>query len=281
MRTRFVCALDSRQLHRLAYHEWGDEDNPRVLVCVHGLARNGRDFDDLASALASDYRVICPDLAGRGDSDWLIDPEDYAVPQYLSDMVTLLARLNVERVDWVGTSLGGLIGICLASMPGQPINCLVLNDVGPFVPRQALERIGAYLQPHVFGSEEQALAYMKETYPSFVGLSATQWRNLARHNTRVRPDGTWVLHYDPAIGEQARKNSHADTDIRALWSRVRVPQLLFHGGESDVLPASVVEQMQQEAGSRLSVCEVPGIGHPPALMRADEIKLIRDWLLHV
>ena len=144
-RLNFVQCLDARGLHRMAYWEWGDPANRRVLVCAHGLSRQGRDFDTLARSLCEHYRVVCPDVVGRGRSDWLADPMGYAIPHYVADMVTLLARLDAQSLDWVGTSMGGLIGLGLAALPGSPVRALVLNDVGPSIQAQALQRIGAYL----------------------------------------------------------------------------------------------------------------------------------------
>ena len=156
-RLRFVQCLDSRGLHRMAYHEWGDAANPKVLVCVHGLTRQGRDFDVLAQALADDYRVICPDVVGRGESDWLADPMGYAIPYYVADMVTLLARLDAQEVHWVGTSMGGLIGLGVASLAGSPVSRLVLNDVGPAIEPSSLQRIGQYLgQPAHWATLDEA-----------------------------------------------------------------------------------------------------------------------------
>src|SRR5438876_9316925 len=139
-RLNHVQCLDTRGLHRMAYWEWGDAANPRVLVCAHGLSRQGRDFDTLAQAMCPEYRVVCPDVVGRGESDWLADPAGYQLPAYVADMVTLLARLNAQTVHWVGTSMGGLIGLGLASLPGSPIGRLVLNDVGPSIQYEALQR---------------------------------------------------------------------------------------------------------------------------------------------
>ena len=150
MRQGSFDSQSSAGAHRVAYTEFGERDNPRVLVCVHGLARNGRDFDRLATALAGEYRVVCPDVVGRGASDWLANKNDYGYPQYLTDMSALFAHLRAERVRWVGTSMGGLIGMLLAAMPDSPVERMVMNDVGPLIPKAALERIGAYVgtDPH-------------------------------------------------------------------------------------------------------------------------------------
>ena len=169
-------------LHRMAYVEWGERDNPRVLVCVHGLTRNGRDFDRLASALAADYRVVCPDIVGRGRSDWLPFYQGYQFPQYVADCITLLARLDVERVTWVGTSMGGLIGMMIAAMNDSPISRLVLNDVGPEVSRVGLERIAGYAGlPTDFKDFEDAVDYIERVSGSFGPHSRDDWRELTRY----------------------------------------------------------------------------------------------------
>lgn len=277
MRRGDIVSLDSRGFHRLRYQEWGSAGNERVLICVHGLARNSRDFDELAPALSRNYRVICPDLPGRGESDWLENPDDYALPQYLYDMVALIARLGVKEVDWVGTSLGGLIGICLAAQKRTPIKRLVLNDIGPFVPRGALERICTYLGDHRFDSEAELEGWMRRTYTALAGISDRQWRHLAMHGKRLCENERLGLHYDPAIAHNARKSSESDLDIRSIWQQVECPQLLLHGTDSDVLTAEVVQQMR-EVREELVVHSLPGVGHAPSLMESDQIALVVDWL---
>lgn len=269
--------LDSRGFHRLRYQEWGSADNERVLVCVHGLARNSRDFDELALALSRDYRVICPDLPGRGESEWLDNPEDYALPQYLQDMVALIARLGVRSVDWVGTSLGGLIGTCLAAQKGTPIRRLVLNDIGPFVPQAALARISDYLGDHRFDSEAELEGWLRRTYTALAGLNDRQWQHLVAHGKRQCENDRLGLHYDPAIAHNARKSAESDLDIWPLWQQVRCPQLLLHGETSDVLPADVVKRMCDE-NSAMTVHTLAGLGHAPSLMESDQIALVVDWL---
>jgi pimeloyl-ACP methyl ester carboxylesterase len=167
-------------LHRMAYWEWGDPANPRVLVCVHGLTRQGRDFDTLAQGLCDHYRVVCPDVAGRGRSDWLADPMGYSIPQYVADMVTLLGRLNAETVDWVGTSMGGLIGLGVASLRGSPLRRLVLNDVGPSIQAAALVRIGTYLGlPVSWSSVDEAADAMWAVSQGFGPHTREQWLRLS------------------------------------------------------------------------------------------------------
>jgi pimeloyl-ACP methyl ester carboxylesterase len=277
MRTGSIKALSGTGFHRLVYHEWGSAENDRVVVCVHGLARNSRDFDDLARALARDYRVVCPDIAGRGQSDWLNPPAVYRIPQYMNDMVTLLARLDVDKVDWVGTSMGGLIGICLAALPNSPIRSLLLNDIGPFVPRAALQRIAAYLEDRRFDSIEASEAWLRQTYPALGHLSASQWRRLAQTSTRVLADGSLALHYDPAIAENLRLSSDEDVDLWALWQQIACPQMLIWGEESDVLLADTVARMGA-ANPAMQLLSLPGIGHAPSLMDAQQIEAVVSWL---
>ena len=176
--------------HRLAYWEWGPQDAERTVVCVHGLTRQGRDFDILARTFARrGWRVVCPDLVGRGRSGWLAQPAGYTLLQYGADMNALLARLDVEEVDWIGNSLGGLVGMMLAAQPGSPIRRLVINDIGPFIPGTALRRLGVYLNapPPRFADLAEAERYIRTTLAPFGALSDDQWRHLAEHS--VRPDG--------------------------------------------------------------------------------------------
>ena len=278
MRTKSFQSLNAQGLHRLVYQEWGAADNPNVVVCVHGLARNSRDFDELAEALSADYRVICPDVAGRGQSDWLPAASPYAMPQYLQDMVALIARLDVDKVDWIGTSMGGLIGMALAVYPNSPIKRLVLNDIGAFIPQQALERIGRYvgLDPR-FESVDAVETHLRQLYPAFRGLSEKQWQRLALEGSRQTEDGDLAEHYDPLIGEYARAMATEAIDLWPLWQLVRCPQLLLWGEDSDVLDADTVARMRQ-LNPQLDLVSWAGIGHAPSLMEAEQIAVVVDWL---
>lgn len=277
MRTRSVMALDPQGFHRVVYHEWGDADNDRVLVCVHGLARNGRDFDQLARALSRDYRVVCPDMPGRGKSDWLPAGVNYDIPLYLSDMATLLARLDVDQVDWIGTSMGGIIGTCLAALPNSPIRSLVLNDIGCFVGKAALQRIADYLGDHRFDSVAAVEQYMRTTYTAYQGLSNKQWQHLAKYGHRWISDDQYGLHYDPRIAEQSREIQDQDIDLEPVWSQVRCPQMLIWGDKSDVLTADTVELMQQLRPD-MDLYRIPGMTHAPSLMETEQIDAIQRWL---
>ncbi|HEY9240158.1 MAG TPA: alpha/beta hydrolase, partial [Burkholderiaceae bacterium] len=238
-RLEHVQCLGARGLHRMAYWEWGDAANPKVLVCVHGVGRQARDFDTLARALADDYRVVCPDVVGRGQSDWLADPAGYQIPAYVADMVTLLARLDASTVHWVGTSMGGLIGMGLASLPGTPISRLVLNDVGPAIRFEALERISGYLgQPLRWRSVEEAADYLRTISASFGPHTREEWLALSR--PMLKPDGDgFKLHYDPSIAVpiKAMTREHAAAGEALTWAAydaVRCPTLLLRGAESDL-----------------------------------------------
>ena len=282
-RLHHVQCLDSRGLHRMAYWAWGAADNPRVLVCAHGLSRQGRDFDTLARALSREYRVICPDVVGRGRSDWLADPSGYTIPHYVADMVTLLARLDAATVDWVGTSMGGLIGLGLASLPGSPLRRLVLNDVGPLIEPVALARIGAYLgQPAHWASLDEAADALWAISTSFGPHTREQWLDLTR--PQLKPDGDgFKPHYDPAIALAVRAITPeiAAAGTAALWQsydRVACPTLLLRGADSDLLSPATAQAMTQR-GPRARLHEFPGVGHAPMLVQPPQWQVVREFLL--
>ena len=278
MRQRRLACLGKHGFHELAYTEWGDPDHEHVVVCVHGLTRNGRDFDVLASRLATRCRVLCPDVAGRGHSEWLQHKTDYAYPTYLADMAALVARSSARQVDWVGTSMGGLIGTFLAATPGTPIRRMVVNDVGPFIPRAALERIAAYVgtDPR-FADLAEAEAYLRRVHAPFGPLSDEQWHHLATHGTRPRSEGGFGLAYDPGIAE-AFRGGVADVDLWPVWDRVGCEVLVVRGAESDLLDAATAQRMVEALGARARLIEFAGIGHAPAFMAADQIAAVESFL---
>jgi pimeloyl-ACP methyl ester carboxylesterase len=276
---RVQCASGAG-LHRMAYREWGDPANPQVLVCVHGLTRCARDFDDLARVLGERYRVVCPDVVGRGDSDWLANPMLYGVPQYVSDMVTLIARLNVERVHWVGTSMGGLIGMGLASLKASPIERMVLNEAGAIVAHAALERIGKYVgaDPR-FPSLAAAEQVVRVNAAPFGPHTDEEWRFLTEVVMRRNDDGSYRFHYDPKIAEPFRATMpEGDLDLWAVWDAIRCPTLVIRGAQSDLLARETAEEMTRR-GPKAKLVELPGIGHAPTLMHADQIAIVREFLL--
>ena len=279
----FVDCLDPSGLHRMAYWEWGARDNPRVVVCVHGLTRQGRDFDTLARALAPDWRVVCPDVVGRGRSDWLAEPMAYQVPTYVADMVTLLARLGAEQVDWVGTSMGGLIGMGLAAQPGSPIGRLVVNDIGPAIDAAGLVRIGGYLgQPLTWATEDEAADYLLTISQGFGPHSREQWLQLTR--PMLRRDGERLrLHYDPAIAVPMRAFTAemAAAGQAALWAAfdmIRCPMLLLRGADSDLLSRATAEEMTRR-GPKPRLHEFASVGHAPTLVAPGQVAVVREFLL--
>lgn len=271
-------------LHTMAYKEWGDPRNPKVLLCVHGVTRVSDDFDHLARALCHEYRVVCPDVVGRGRSGRLRDPRHYVVPQYVSDMVTLLARVNADTVHWFGTSMGGLIGMGLASMADTPIRKLVLNDIGPSLNFSALARIGAYIgQDMRFDTFEQAAAYIREISATFGQHTDEEWHKFVTDILRQDQDGKWVRHYDlhlaiPFSSVTAEQARQADALLWSAYDAISCPTLLVRGAESDLLSREVAQAMTTR-GPKAKLVEFPGIGHAPTFMHADQIAAAKEFLL--
>ena len=275
-----VTCHSSSGFHSIAYTEWGDPGAARVALCVHGLTRQGRDFDPLAVALAQcGYRVICPDLAGRGRSGWLSDPSDYALPQYASDMVTVLARSGAAEIDWIGTSLGGLTGIHVAALAKAPIRRMVINDVGPFLPWVALGRLGAYLQvmPTSFANFHVAEAYFREVLAPFGRLGDAEWFHLTTHSIARDPQGHFRLLVDPGIGRVFQPVMFFNLSMWKQWESIHCPVLLLRGEHSDLLPRDVAHSMTLR-GPRAKLVEFPGCGHAPALMDHRQIGTVVNWL---
>ena len=284
-----VQCLSMAGLHHMAYKEWGEADNPNVLVCVHGVTRVSDDFDAMARALAADYRVICPDVVGRGRSGRLRNPQLYVIPQYVSDMVTLLARVlaNNERqsVDWFGTSMGGLIGLGLASLPGNPIARLVLNDICPSLEAAALQRIGDYIgQDLRFPTFEEGARFIRDVSLTFGPHTDAEWHKLAADVLRQDKDGMWVRHYDMGLAQPFRAATPESVAAAqaALWTSydaITCPTLLIRGSESDLLSRATA-QMMTERGPRATLVEVPGVGHAPTFVHDDQIAIVKQFLLN-
>jgi pimeloyl-ACP methyl ester carboxylesterase len=281
MKNASVLCLGSAGFHRVHYYDWGDPGNPRVLICVHGLTRTGRDFDYLAEALQGNYRVVCPDVVGRGRSDWLAAKADYSYAQYAADLTTLIARVTdgVERtIDWVGTSMGALIGIILASRTGSPIRKLVLNDAGMLVPKAALERLGRYVGRDLrFATFAELEAHVRQVSAPFGPLTDEQWRHLTIHAAKQHPDGSWGMGYDPAI-RTPFEGEIADVDLSPYWDAVRAGTLIVRGARSDVLLKETALAMTTR-GPSAKLVEIDGVGHAPMLMSADQIDIVRTFLL--
>ncbi|BET25607.1 pimeloyl-ACP methyl ester carboxylesterase [Limnobacter thiooxidans] len=275
--------LSPQGLHQLAYREWGDPDNPHVLLCVHGLTRSSADFDAMAQDLGKDLRVVAADMPGRGASDWLPDPALYAVSTYVSACVALVARLNPEVLDWFGTSMGGLIGMGYACLPNNPIRKLILNDVGPTLNFNALQRIGEYVgKPVQFQTLDEARNYIRTISQPFGPHTESQWSALT-DSVLVQKDQYWIPHYDPAIGQAFQNLSESTTLMHeaALWAAydaIKADTLVVRGEHSDLLNHLTVENMRQR-GPKARVVEVQGVGHAPTFVQNEQIHLVRDFLL--
>jgi pimeloyl-ACP methyl ester carboxylesterase len=275
-------------LHRVAYKEWGDADNPKVLVCVHGVTRVGDDFDHLARALCDTYRVVCPDIVGRGRSSRLRDPAYYTVPQYVADMVTLIARVTAgaanEDVAWFGTSMGGLIGMALAALEDSPVRRLVINDIGPVLDGAALRRIGDYIGQDVrFPSFAEGEQFVKTVSTSFGPHSDDEWNKLARDVLRQGDDGQWARHYDlnlavPFRAITVERAAEDEAALWAAWDAITCPTLLVRGEHSDLLSRATAQQMTTR-GPRPRLVEFPGVGHAPTFVHADQIAVAREFLV--
>ena len=281
-RLRTVQWLSPTGLKQLGYREWGDEDNPRVLLCVHGLTRVSEDFDTLAQALSGTHRVIAADMPGRGRSDWLEQGALYAVPTYVSACVALVARANAEHLDWLGTSMGGLIGMAYASMPGCPIKTLMLNDVGPSLDLAALQRIGQYVgKSPVFLDKASARAAIRSISTPFGPHSEAQWNQLC-DSVLVQRDGGWITHYDPKISEAfqtitAETVAASEAMLWAAWDTITAKTLVIRGEHSDLLSKATCQAMQSR-GPKAECVEIPGVGHAPTFMQDDQIDIIRRFL---
>jgi pimeloyl-ACP methyl ester carboxylesterase len=261
------------RFHGMSCTLWGDRAAPPV-VCVHGLTRQGRDFDVLARALAPRFFVICPDLPGRGGSDWLPEMGFYTAVSYVQALSHVLAWVG-RPVGWVGTSLGGICGMLLAAAPGAPITRLVLNDIGPFIPRAALQRIAAYTADiPAFRTLADVEAYLRRIHAPFGRLSDGDWAAMAAHSSRTLPDGSLALHYDPAITALLRESDPRDVDMWAAWAAIRAPVLTLRGESSDLLLPETFARMEGKSATHT----VADAGHAPALMDAATIGVIGRFL---
>jgi pimeloyl-ACP methyl ester carboxylesterase len=278
LRPGFVVTSSRSGPHRVAYLEWGSPTAARTVLCVHGLTGCARDFEVLAPALAGmGYRVVAVDMAGRGDSDWLADPKGYVTPKYVADVHVLLGHLEVQEVDWIGTSMGGIIGMATAAGDGSPVRRLVLNDIGPFIPRAALQRLATYLRERpTFTDLDEAEARLRETRAPFGDLTDAQWRRMTERSTRPS-DGGYRLHYDPDIAVRFLETADQDTDMWQLWDAIDCPVLVLRGEDSDLLLSDTAAEMG-DRGPRATVVEVPDCGHPPPLLEPKQIELVTSWL---
>ena len=279
MRSRSLSCLGPSGFHKLAYREWPGPAGAPTLICVHGLTRNGRDFDIVAQALSSRYRVVCPDMPGRGASEYLPDSSQYNYGLYLADLAQLVARLDVETLDWLGTSMGGLLGMMMAATPGSPIRRLAINDIGAVVAKAGLERIASYVGLDPAFDTLDALA--DAISANFIGshrLARSTILSLAEGSARQRADGRYGLAYDPRIADVFKAAPPQDVDLWGVWDQIKCPALVLRGGVSDILPREVAEQMTRR-GPKAGLIEFEGVGHAPWLASEDQIAPLRDFLL--
>jgi len=294
MKKDYFLGLSDEGFHRVAYTEWGTS-HPTPIICVHGLTRNGRDFDSLGQYLANEgCHVYCPDIIGRGDSDWLKNPLHYTYEQYMADMNAMIARTHATQIDWIGTSMGGLIGMIIASLPQSPIRRLVLNDVGPQIPVKALSRLAKYAgKDPEFVSVEEAKAYFKIIYADFGQLSEEQWQHLTENSIREVAQGRFTTKIDHGIKRSPAKSKLAwklllsphkalegtffDVDLWQIWRKVTCPVLVIHGEKSDLLLPSIIEKMHS-LHPHMEILQVPDAGHAPALQSPAQQEVIYQWL---
>ena len=277
-RLRELKALALHGFTEIAYTEWGAEAAERVVICVHGLTRNARDFDWIAPALAErGWRVLCPDMPGRGRSAWLTEPADYGYATYLSASAALIARAGLARVSWIGTSMGGIIGMMLAAQPKTPVAALVLNDVGAMIPKASLARIGSYVgDAPVFADLAAVEAYLRRVHAPFGALTDPQWHHMAVHGSRPAEQGRLRLNYDPAIALPFKQQEPQDVDLWPVWRKVACPTLILRGATSDLLLAETAAEMN--AVDHATLIEVPGAGHAPSLMEPSQKTAVVDFL---
>jgi pimeloyl-ACP methyl ester carboxylesterase len=277
MQQRFVLSAHHGGFHRIAYTEWNENHKERTVVCLHGFSRNSRDFDVLAAALQNDYRVICVDAAGHGKSDWLPHPKYYTPIQYYNDMAAVLARLEVEQVDWIGSSLGGRIGITLASFTRSPIRKLIINDVGPiFEPAQRKRIAGLLPKERSFANLDEVIAYFHKVYAEMGPVTDKDWRHMAEHSVVMGEDGLYRLCYD--------RNFVAGPPIKisnktrlAQWAEISCPLYVLHGVNSSILTPDLIKVMRKLQPT-MKVVDIDGVGHLPSLMSSDQVTLIKNWL---
>lgn len=263
--------------HQIAYRDWGDRDAGETVFCVHGLTRNSRDFDPLARVLARDRRVICPDLVGRGGSDWLADPADYHLLQYNLDFTVLEARIGAERFDWIGSSLGALMGMSLAGLPNAPIRRLVVNDIAPEVPFAALRRVTSYMgEKDLFPDLAAVEAHLRETLAPFGPMTDADWRRMAETSSVATEEG-YRMAYDPGILQNFRRYwLIVHFNLWRYWEKIACPVLILRGTESDFLTQPLLDRMLRLL-PHAEVIEFEGVGHTPTLNAPEQINPVLEW----
>lgn len=270
------------QFHRTTVYEWGDTDNPDILVCVHGLTRNGRDFDFLAERLSDTYRILSPDIVGRGKSERLQDPMDYTYPQYMADLLVMLQALDVPACNWVGTSMGGILGMMIATFHPDKIQRLILNDIGAVVAKQGLDRIASYAGITMdFPDRQTAEEALRRIFTPFGVNGDAQWAHLFEYTLKQNAQGGFSFTYDPDITAPFKAETKNYQEVKAvelwpLWKGIHCPVLVIRGAESDILLRETVEEMRK-LHPQTTVTEIAGVGHAPTLFEPEQIDIIQNW----
>lgn len=273
-----INCIGYKGFHRIYYRDWGKTTSAETVFCLHGLTRNSRDFDPLAAVLARKRRIVCPDLVGRGQSEWLADGDGYQLPQYNVDFNALVNRIGCETFDIIGTSLGGLMGMAMAGMPKSPVRRLVVNDVAPEVPLTALRRLSNYLgEDPRFDSMEELEAYLRITFAPFGPMTDADWKRMAKTSARETDQGIGLA-YDPAISYHYQRYWLLSyLDLWSYWRNISCPVLILRGAESDFLTQPLVTKMLESLPCA-ELIEFEGVGHTPTLNAAEQIEPIRRWL---
>jgi pimeloyl-ACP methyl ester carboxylesterase len=274
-----VAVLMDGVLKHMAVHEWGDENNPRVVLCVHGLSRNGRDFDVVADALSKDYRVLCPDIPGRGKSDWFASAEQYSIPTYVQFINAMLTQFGVQTYDWIGTSMGGLIGMVMAATPGNAMHRFVINDIGPTLEVEALTRIASYVgRAPTFASYPQLYAAARVAITTFGPLTEEQYQHMVSTSCWQRADGRWEFNMDPKVGDAFRAGLVAPAiDMWPLWQAVTQPTLILRGVNSDLLSVATLAKMV-ETHPNAHALTIADTGHAPMIYDAPTVNAVVDFI---
>lgn len=265
--------------HRIAYTEWGKSSDNNIAVCIHGLTRNSRDFDVMAHYLSKNFRVICIDIVGRGKSEWFSSKEYYNYSTYIQDVLELIRSLNLRNINIIGTSMGGIIGYSLAAEHPSLVKSLVLNDIGPFIPRDGLIRIAKYTAERpLFDTFDLAKNYFKDRLKSFGIEGEDNWTNITKNSTYLVND-KYDIAYDPGIatGMNIAPENIADVDLWHIWNKVNCPMMIIRGEYSDILTEKTSDEMLKSK-KNIHMLTIRGVGHAPALMNVEQVSKISDWL---
>ncbi len=263
----------------MGVREYGQKDSSRKMICVHGLTRNNHDFFHFASALQTDWHIACPDVVGRGGSSWFENTQNYSYQNYSQDMGSLISWMDSDSIDWVGTSMGGMLGMMLAARKNSPIRKLVLNDIGPFLAKECVARIRGYLgKAETFPDLDAAETYIRALYPGFGKLSPEHWREITEHSTRKTESGNYTMAYDPGIGDRTKNSEAQDVVMWDIWDKISCPIFVLRGETSDALLPETLAEMKRRRPD-LEYLEIPGTGHVPPLIQTEYIQHIKKWLL--